>query len=83
VSKQWVRAAKRAGLKTSPIWFLPPARWTGCPAGTGHDEFARKTVWFGSWLTGVVVIAYRNCGEPECVTERGRMIREFQEDIDD
>lgn len=78
--KRWVVEAKSAGLKTAPIWFRPPGRWNGWPAGLGHDEFARKTVWFGSWLTGVVVIAYRHCGDPECVTERERMIRDFAED---
>lgn len=74
--QQWKRAARRAGLTTAPIWFYRPGAWNGLIAGFGHDEYARKTVWLGSWLTGAVVIAYRQCGDPECITERDQMIRD-------
>jgi hypothetical protein len=72
----WVQAAKDAGLSTGRIWFYRPGKWTGWLVGIGHDEFARRTVWLGSWLTGAVVIAYRACGDPECEADRDRMIRE-------
>ena len=48
--------------------------------GFGHDEFARKTVWFGSWLTGAMVIAFRSCGDAECIRERDKMLAEFGEE---
>jgi len=74
--EQWKRDAQAAGLSTGRIWFYRPGKWLGVIVGFGHDEFARKTVWFGSWLTGAVVIAYRACGELECEQDRDRMIRE-------
>lgn len=66
-------------LSRGRIWFTRPGQWTGWPMGFGHDEFARLTIWFGSWLTGVVVIAYRHCGEAECIRERDKMLEELGE----
>lgn len=73
-------AHEEAPLDRDRIWFRPPGKWSGWPMGFGHDEFARKTIWFGSWLTGVIVIAYANCGEQECVIERDKMLAELGEE---
>lgn len=77
MAAQWRKDAKAAGMRTSRVWFYRPGAWTGWPMGLGHDEFARKTVWFGSWLTGAVVIAYQDCGEQECYDYRDKMIRGY------
>jgi len=45
-----------------------------------HDEYARRVLVIGWTLTGQVIIALGECGDPECITERDRMIREFAED---
>ncbi len=54
--------------KPSRVWYYKPGGWLSwMPFGTGHDEYARQTFWFGVGpLTGVVVVAYKNCGSEEC-----------------
>lgn len=67
-------------LERGPILVHGPGKWHGWPMGFGHDEFARKTIWFGSWLTGVVVIAYASCGDEECIRYRDEMLEEMGEE---
>ena len=44
------------------------------------NEQGRPMIWFGSWLTGVIVIAYASCGDEECVRERDKMLAELGEE---
>lgn len=78
----WKQAARDAGLSVRRVWFHRPQiwwpRWT--PVWFGHDEFARRTLVIGWTFTGQVIIALSYCGDPECITERDRMIRDFAEE---
>ena len=67
-------------LNRGRIWFRGPGKWYGWPMGFSHAEFARKTIWFGSWLTGVIVIAYADCGDEECIRYRDEMLEELGEE---
>lgn len=58
------------------IWFWKPQwYWFGwktlVPLYYGHDEFARRTFMFGWTITGRVIIAVWNCGDPLCIKEMG------------
>jgi hypothetical protein len=53
------------------IWFYSPQLyWHGwstlLPVASGHDDYARKTVMLGWTLTGRMIIALGDCGQPEC-----------------
>lgn len=78
----WQQRARDAGLTVPRVWFCRPQIWWPrlSPVWISHDEYARRTLVIGWTFTGQVIIALGHCGDPECVTERDRMIREFAED---
>src|SRR5690349_6592163 len=69
--------------KPGRVWYYRPGSWSGLwPVFIGHDEWARRTLVLGlGWLTGVVVIAYRDCGDPECEADMRRRVAEDEEDL--
>lgn len=78
----WQQAARDAGLSVSRVWFYRPQIWwpRWSPVWISHDEFARNVLVIGWTFTGRVIIALGYCGDPECITERDRMIRDFAEE---
>ena len=60
--------------KPGRVWvYAPELHWYGwrtlIPLYRGHDEYARRTLVIGWTVTGRIVIAYRGCGDPECVAD--------------
>lgn len=61
-------------------WFYRPQwYWHGwktlLPIYRGHDEYARWTVVLGWTVTGRVVVALWDCGDPECHKDREENLR--------
>lgn len=53
------------------VWFWKPQwYWFGpktlIPFQYGHDQYARRVLVFGWTVTGRVLIAAWDCGDPEC-----------------
>jgi hypothetical protein len=49
------------------VWFYKPGSWvTWHPIYFGADEWCRRTVVLGSWLTGCIVVALWRVYEPSC-----------------
>ncbi len=48
-------------------WFYKPGAWLRAwPISFGSDEFCRRTLVLGNWLTGCIVIALWQLNDPEC-----------------
>lgn len=67
--------------KPPRVWFYrPQLYWYGwltlLPVHRGHDEFARWTVSLGWTITGRVVVAVRNCKNPECQADAALFYQE-------
>lgn len=41
------------------VWFYKPGSWLRWqPLSQGVDEYGRRTIVIGNWLTGCIVVAY-------------------------
>lgn len=53
--------------KTPRFWFYKPGSWLSAwPVALGSDEWCRRTIVLGNWLTGCIVIALWQMDDPEC-----------------
>lgn len=55
------------GLVAPRVWFYKPGSYLRAwPVTFGSDEWCRKTLVLGNWLTGCIVIALWQMDDPEC-----------------
>ena len=63
--------ALQAARAKSRVWFYAPQfYWFGIgalsPVMVNHDEYARRTLVLGWTITGRIIFALGECGDPEC-----------------